>query len=217
MSGSGTTRGNDPNNIARRPTESDIKRREIIAEVAHTADPEDDIDYRTKRELYKAGRISTSELHETGSSELLPRGWYEYYVEGLEEYCPARVFSLDEAGADAAALYERGFRWMVVFSEATGPRGDRTFIDVRSFGAAAMTESGMCDEEDALRELALMGMRIDALPKDVFMTSPPQPVTPLPPQGWYPDPTQRFEHRWWDGQRWTPTVAITSQTYSDPI
>lgn len=120
--------------FARRAAESEAKRERIVAEVARTAGPDDDIDYLTKRALYDVGLISASELHATGSSQLLPRGWYQHYVEAIDEYCPTRVFSLGEAGLDAAKLYDRGYRWVVVFSEQTGPRGDRTFIDVRSFG-----------------------------------------------------------------------------------
>ena len=37
-----------------------------------------------------------------------PAGWYQHYVEILDEYCPARVFSLQEAGTDAADFYDRG-------------------------------------------------------------------------------------------------------------
>lgn len=159
----------DPHYFAKMADQSKRKRQAIIADVARTAGPNDDVDWLTKRELYRAGLISASELHETGSPELLPRGWYEHYVEALGEYCEARVFSREEAGADAAGLYDRGYRWMVVFSEATGPRGDRTFIDVRSFAAAAMTENGVHSESHALSELAHMGFRQADLPPDVFM------------------------------------------------
>jgi len=30
---------------------------------------------------------------------------------------------------------------------------------------------------------------------------PPPPT--LPPEGWYPNPDEANELRWWDGQRWT--------------
>ncbi|WP_234835094.1 DUF2510 domain-containing protein [Mycolicibacterium stellerae] len=210
----------DPHYLARKATESEAKRRKISAEVARTAGPNDDIDYLTKRELYSAGLISASELHATGSPQLLPRGWYQYYVEAIDEYCPTRVFSLAEAGPDAADLYDRGYRWIAVFSERTGPSGDRTFIDVRSFAAAAMTEQHSLTEQDALSEILHMGYQIADLPKDIFVTSPtasPQQPTPLPGPGWHPDPTSRFHHRWWDGQRWTHTVALHGQTHTDPI
>ncbi len=208
--------------FARRAAESEAKRERIVAEVARTAGPDDDIDYLTKRALYDVGLISASELHATGSSQLLPRGWYQHYVEAIDEYCPTRVFSLGEAGLDAAKLYDRGYRWVVVFSEQTGPRGDRTFIDVRSFAAAAMTEHSPLTEQHALSELLHMGYRIVDLPNDIFLSPPPtipqhRSPPPLPGPGWYPDPTARFQHRWWDGQRWTSAVALHGQTHTDPI
>ena len=212
----------DPHFFARRAAESAAKYQRIVAEVASTAGPYDDIDYLTKRALYDAGLISASELHATGSAQLLPRGWYQHYVEAIDEYCPTRVFSLGEAGLDAAKLYDRGYRWVVVFSEQTGPRGDRTFIDVRSFAAAAMTEHNPLTEQQALTEIVHMGYRIADLPNDIFLTPPPtsvqSPSTPtLPGPGWHPDPTARFTHRWWDGQRWTHTVALHGQAHTDPI
>lgn len=36
-------------------------------------------------------------------------------------------------------------------------------------------------------------------PSDPVQTSPP----PLPPPGWFPDPTGTSTHRYWDGQHWT--------------
>ncbi len=183
--------------------------------VARIARPGDDVEQLTNRELYGAGLISASELHATGSPELLPKGWYQHYVEALDEYCPTRVFSLEEAGTDTADLYAQGYRWMVVFSTATGPRGDHTFLDVRSFAAAAMTEHSTLTEHKALDEIAAMGYRLDQLPKHVFLTGRPSPARPV--QGWYPDPARRFHYRWWDGNRWSNSVASDGQHYADPI
>jgi len=33
---------------------------------------------------------------------------------------------------------------------------------------------------------------------------PPQPESGMPPAGWYPDPVNQQELRWWDGTRWGP-------------
>ena len=38
----------------------------------------------------------------------------------------------------------------------------------------------------------------------------------LPPSGWYPDPSGRYEMRYWDGDKWTEHVSRQGQTYSDP-
>jgi len=92
----------DPHFFARRAAEAEAKRQQIVDDVARTASPGADIDYLTKRQLHRAGLISASELHATGSTQLLPRGWYQHYVEAVDQYCPARVFSLEETGTDAA-------------------------------------------------------------------------------------------------------------------
>ena len=35
--------------------------------------------------------------------------------------------------------------------------------------------------------------------------------------GWYPDPTARFDHRYWDGTMWTDHVSRGGQMVSDPV
>ena len=88
-------------------------------------------------------------------SEVLPKGWYYSYVSDELGYCPTRVWGLDELPADEAManLYAQGNRWVVVFSDATGPRGDRTFIHIDSFDADAMMANRL-KEVDALQEVA---------------------------------------------------------------
>lgn len=44
----------------------------------------------------------------------------------------------------------------------------------------------------------------------------PHPSKPQHRAGWYPDPTGRHQHRWWDGQRWSADVADHGVTTSDP-
>lgn len=34
---------------------------------------------------------------------------------------------------------------------------------------------------------------------------------------WHPDPTRRYESRWWDGSRWTQHVATGGRTMADPL
>jgi hypothetical protein len=38
----------------------------------------------------------------------------------------------------------------------------------------------------------------------------------LTPAGWYPDPSGRFEMRYWDGTAWTEHVARGGQQFTDP-
>jgi Protein of unknown function (DUF2510) len=38
-----------------------------------------------------------------------------------------------------------------------------------------------------------------------------------PTADWYPDPTRRYQFRWWDGSGWTHQVATNRCEMSDPI
>ena len=46
------------------------------------------------------------------------------------------------------------------------------------------------------------------------------PASPAPvvttPAGWYPDPSGRFEMRYWDGTAWTEHVSRQGQQFTDP-
>jgi hypothetical protein len=37
------------------------------------------------------------------------------------------------------------------------------------------------------------------------------------PAGWFPDPTGRHEHRYWDGAQWTEHVSDSGQSGVDPM
>jgi len=45
----------------------------------------------------------------------------------------------------------------------------------------------------------------------------PPAVASAVPAGWQPDPTGRFEQRYWDGATWTEHVTAGEVTSSDPI
>lgn len=52
-------------------------------------------------------------------------------------------------------------------------------------------------------------------------TVEPAPATPVAPvssvpAGWHPDPSKRYEMRYWDGEKWTEYVSSQGQTYTDP-
>ena len=42
-----------------------------------------------------------------------------------------------------------------------------------------------------------------------------RPVSSVP-AGWHPDPSNRYEMRYWDGEKWTEYVSSQGQTYTDP-
>ena len=41
-------------------------------------------------------------------------------------------------------------------------------------------------------------------------------MSQLPPAGWHPDPFRRFQHRYWDGARWTEHVGSSGRQGIDP-
>jgi hypothetical protein len=196
--------------------ESDRRRQDIIDDVLRSAGPDDDVEWLAALALHRAGLISSSELHATGSPNVLPKGWYYCYLDDELRWCPTRVWGLDELAGDddMAKLYEQGYRWILVFSDATGPHGDRTFLHIKNFQAVAMTENALT-EADALHELADMGYGFEDLPDDIRLHSA-APTPPPPVPGWYPDPARRVTHRWWDGRGWTPH-ADGVRTFTDPI
>ena len=49
------------------------------------------------------------------------------------------------------------------------------------------------------------------------MIRPEFPPPPLLDQGWYADPTGRYEARFWDGQKWTGHISHYGATGKDPI
>jgi hypothetical protein len=47
---------------------------------------------------------------------------------------------------------------------------------------------------------------------------PPYPTaSPLPPPGWYPEPSGRHQSRYWDGTTWTEHVGDGAATSTDPV
>lgn len=52
----------------------------------------------------------------------------------------------------------------------------------------------------------------------VGAVAPAAPAAPAAPSAgmWAPDPSGRFEYRWWDGQQWTASVSRGGVTSQDP-
>lgn len=62
---------------------------------------------------------------------------------------------------------------------------------------------------------------VDAPAPEPMAAAAPAPApAPAPadavPAGWYPDPSSRFELRYWDGTRWTEHVSRGGQQSTDP-
>lgn len=63
-------------------------------------------------------------------------------------------------------------------------------------------------KQDASTPAVAAGPLGDAKPSTV-VTAPAQPAatTPNVPANWYPDPSKRYELRYWNGTKWTEHVA----------
>ena len=56
---------------------------------------------------------------------------------------------------------------------------------------------------------------LDATPSEPKVLSDVQ--SPSAAAAWYPDPTRRYEFRWWDGSEWAQRVATQGLEMSDPV
>lgn len=72
----------------------------------------------------------------------------------------------------------------------------------------------------------LIDSQMPAMTSGWDVPSPPPPISSQPsygPQGnpgpaaWVPDPTGRYQYRWWDGYSYTNQVATSGISYTDPI
>jgi hypothetical protein len=46
---------------------------------------------------------------------------------------------------------------------------------------------------------------------------PVAPAAPSFPAAWYPDPLQRYAHRYWDGASWTGWVSDGERQFAEPV
>jgi len=77
--------------------------------------------------------------------------------------------------------------------------------------AAAMVDAAQGLQQSRSQQPDLTGTGVLGEP-----TAPP-PSLDGPPPGWMKDPTDRHEHRYWDGQQWTPHVADAGVQALDPL
>lgn len=55
-----------------------------------------------------------------------------------------------------------------------------------------------------------------AVSSSTTASMPAAQTTPAVPADWYPDPSRRYEYRYWDGTKWTDNVSRAGVTYQDP-
>jgi hypothetical protein len=157
------------------------------------------------------------------------------------EYASVSASAYDTTALVGKINEQASAGWEVVSIVATG--GDVTAFLKREAAADAITD-GDSDGEvvevvDVVAEPS--GWAAEPIPEPVPEVIPPESITtsdtafieatttpePEPvlaaaaavssvPAGWHPDPSKRYEMRYWDGEKWTDYVSSQGQTYTDP-
>lgn len=129
------------------------------------------------------------------------------YTSAMHEYMSLKVSSTEHAdlATQLTTLSTQG--WNVVNIVSTGD--DLIAYLSRQQSAGAPVASA------AVASAETVGWAAAASQSASQSTTPAQ-TTPAVPADWYPDPSRRFEYRYWDGTKWTDNVARAGVTYKDP-
>jgi len=129
------------------------------------------------------------------------------------------------AGAGAATAVSEPAGWA---AEPETMASDEAASPESTWGAGAAAGAGAVAAEEARSEPEPAAAEPIATPEPtpvperepVAAAAPAAPAAaasvPTTPAGWYPDPSGRYEMRYWDGDKWTEHVSRQGQTYTDP-
>ena len=118
---------------------------------------------------------------------------------------PAAEAAAAGAAGEAAAAVDEPAGWAVAPDSANDAAPAAEEIPVVATGAAAAAAEPVAAEPSPA-----------PAPEPAPAPAPePAPVVTTP-AGWYPDPSGRYELRYWDGTQWTEHVARQGQQFTDP-
>jgi hypothetical protein len=160
------------------------------------------------------------------------------------EYASVSASAYDTTALVGKINEQASAGWEVVSIVATG--GDVTAFlkrgsidDIDEIAVESSTDGEVVDvvevvpEPSGWAEEPVPEPMVDAIPAESITTSDtsfieaastpepePEPVAAAAvssvPAGWHPDPSKRYEMRYWDGEKWTDYVSSQGQTYTDP-
>jgi hypothetical protein len=128
----------------------------------------------------------------------------------MHEYMSLKVSSAEHAdlATQLTTLSTQG--WTVVNIVSTGTELIAYVSRAQSTRSAASSTSTASTADGTAGWASVQTAQVAAT------QSSPAQATPAVPADWYPDPSRRYEYRYWDGTKWTDNVSRAGVTYKDP-
>jgi hypothetical protein len=142
---------------------------------------------------------------------------------GAEPEAAAGLGAAAGAGAATAVSEPAGWAAEPETTSFDEPASESTWGAGAAAGAGvAAAEEARSEPEPAAAPEPMVTPEPTPVPErePVAAAAPAAPAAaasvPTTPAGWYPDPSGRYEMRYWDGDKWTEHVSRQGQTYTDP-
>ncbi len=143
----------------------------------------------------------------------------------MHEYMSLKVSSSEHAdlATQLTTLSTQG--WSVVNIVSTGVdliaylSRQQSSSTVSQTGSTAQPANAPADNSTgwaAVGTQAASSVTPSASPSGPSASTPVAASTPAVPADWYPDPSRRYEYRYWDGTKWTDNVSRAGVMYKDP-